>query len=172
MLQRSAGWNLGIAFVPDDARPALPDDLRASTRRARRDRRGRTACCRTSTARRAIRTCSSPTGGFWAIDYDACLYLSRALGPDRPPSTALPSGHLLAGAVVAVVEAPAIDFEALAAPAPEDWLVAAGSDRATLAGRLAGSYASWVTARAAPLHRAARESMVRPTSGGGAAEPG
>ena len=86
-------------------------------------------------------------GGIVAIDYDACLYLSRALGPPRPPATALPPGHLLAGLPLPEPPAPpALDMRALVDPAPAAWLAAAGVDRATLAARLAASYAAWAAA--------------------------
>ena len=97
MLQRSSGWNLGIALFPD-ARPATAADLGAAApEAARRHRPRRCAPRRTSTAPRRTRTCWSPGGRLWAIDYDACLYLSRALGRPRrprprcPPATSSPA---------------------------------------------------------------------------------
>ena len=62
--------------------------------------RGPMRWCRTSTGRRATRTSSSRTGRLRAIDYDACLYLSRALGRAAPADGALPAGHLLDGRAV------------------------------------------------------------------------
>lgn len=173
MLQRSVGWNLGIAFI-EDARPALPEDLAP----------GPTLAAIAASDRflqNVDRTARNPNllvaaGTLRAIDYDACLYLSRALGPDRPPSTALPPGHLLADCALPAVAPPDIDFAALLAPVPEDWLAAAASDRASVAGRLSERYAAWAAACAAPLqpplHPRARAGIVGPTSGGGAAEPG
>lgn len=143
MLQRSTGWNLGIAWIAD-ARPATPDDLVPGP-----------ALAAIAAADRFLqnvdRTARNPNllvagGTLRAIDYDACLYLSRALGPDRAPTPALPPGHLLGGVALPAVAPPAIDFAALVAPAPDDWLAAAGAGRAELAGRLAGRYAAWAAA--------------------------
>jgi hypothetical protein len=145
MLQRSAGWNLGVAFIPD-ARPATAGDLVASP-----------ALAAIAAADRFLqnvdRTARNPNllvaaGALLAIDYDACLYLSRALGPERPPATALPPGHLLAARVLPPVTPPSIDFPALLTPAPADWLAAAATDRAALAERLARRYAAWAAAAA------------------------
>jgi len=82
MLQRSIGWNLAVAFVPD-ARPANPADLEPSP--------GLEAIARADCFLQNVdRTAGNPNllvagGRVVAIDYDASLYLSRALGPARPP---------------------------------------------------------------------------------------
>jgi hypothetical protein len=67
-------------------------------------------------------------GRLWAIDYDACLYLSRALGVPRPAVRTLPEGHLLAGRPPATAP-PELDVAALVAAAPEEWVAAAGTGR-------------------------------------------
>ena len=144
MLQRSWGWNLAVAFVPD-ARPAEPADLAPSP-----------ALAAIALADRFLqnmdRTARNPNllvaaDGIVAIDYDACLYLSRALGPPRPPATAQPPGHLLAGLPLPEPSAPPpLDMRALVDPAPPAWLDAAGVDRETLAAQLAASYAAWAAA--------------------------
>jgi len=145
MLQRSTGWNLGIVYLAD-ARPATPGDLVPGP-----------ALAAIAAADRFLhnvdRTARNPNllvagGALRAIDYDACLYLARALGPERAPTPALPSGHLLDGVDLPAVTAPAIDFAGLVAPVPDDWLAAAGAGRADLAARLAGRYAAWVAASA------------------------
>lgn len=168
MLQRSAGWNLGIAFL-EDARPARPDGLGPDTALA-------AIAASDCFLQNVDRTARNPNllvaaGTLRAIDYDACLYLSRALGPERPPSTALPAGHLLAGLALPAATPPAVDFAALLAPVPRDWLEPAGGDRAAVAARLAARYAAWAAAFAA-LHPPAGAGIVAPTSGGAAAEPG
>ena len=77
MLQRSSGWNLGIAF----ARRRPPGHRR-------RPRAVAGASTRSPAPTRFLanvdRTARNPnllvaSGRLWAIDYDACLYLSRAL---------------------------------------------------------------------------------------------
>jgi hypothetical protein len=141
MLQRSYGWNLGIAYLPD-ARPAsaadiagAPDDILDAIARA------------DAVLQNGDRTARNPNllkaaGRLRAIDYDACLYLSRALGPARPPVTTLPSGHLLAGRTPKG-PLPALDLAALVAAAPAEWIEAAGTDRTGLTGALARYIAAW-----------------------------
>jgi len=171
MLQRSAGWNLGIAYI-EGARPAVPEDLVPGPGLA-------AIAASDGFLHNVDRTARNPNllvaaGTLRAIDYDACLYLSRALGPERPASTALPSGHLLADCALPAVAPPAIDFAAMLGPVPEDWLAAARVGRPSLAERLSARYAAWVAARRSPLqpplHRDAREGIVGPTPGEG--EPG
>lgn len=149
MLQRSTGWNLGIAFLAD-ARPATAADLASDLVSA-----PELAAIAAADAflHNVDRTGRNPNllvagGRLHAIDYDACLYLSRVLGPDRPPVTTLPPGHLLAGHALPPVAPPGIDFGALLAPVPAAWLAAAGSGRAALADRLAARYAAWAAAAA------------------------
>jgi hypothetical protein len=125
MLQRSAGWNLGIAWLPD-ARPASAADLALAPAEvldaiARAD----------ALLANVDRTAKNPNllvsdGRLWAIDYDACLYLSRALA-GRTAGAALPAGHLLAGREPGG-PLPPIGFAALVAGAPRDWIAAAGTD--------------------------------------------
>ena len=141
MLQRSTGWNLGIDVLPD-ARPATPADIAAA------DPEALDAIARADALLQNMdRTAKNPNllvsgGRLRAIDYDACLYLSRALGGTRPPTTTLPPGHLLAGRVVPPGPLPAMDADALAALPPDEWLTAAGTTRPALARALA----AWLTA--------------------------
>jgi hypothetical protein len=148
MLQRSYGWNLGIAYLPE-ARPAGPADLAAALDL---DAIARADCFLQNVDRTARNPNLLAAGGrLWAIDYDACLYLSRALGPPRPPSTALPPGHLLAGRRVPPAAAPAIDFAAALAVVPDGWVAAAGVGRAEIAARLTASLDAWSRAQAAGI---------------------
>lgn len=134
MLQRSGGWNLGIEFLPD-ARPATADDL-AATPAADLDAIARADALLANVDRTAKNPNLLVSGGrLRAIDYDACLYLSRALA-GRPASATLPAGHLLAGREPAG-PLPPLDVPALTAAAPHDWIAAAGTDRAGLTAALA-----------------------------------
>jgi hypothetical protein len=140
MLQRSPGWNLGIAFLPD-ARAAGEADLLPGPALA-------AIAAADCFLQNVDRTARNPNllvsgGTLHAIDYDACLYLSRALGPDRPPSTALPPGHLLADRTLPPVTPPRIDFASLVATTPPDWIAAARVGPVDLAGRLDRSYLAW-----------------------------
>ncbi len=141
MLQRSYGWNLAIAFLPE-ARPVAPEEL-AGLDPALLDAIARAD----AVVQNVDRTAKNPNllmaeGRLWAIDYDACLYLSRALGPPRPPATALPAGHLLAGRAPAG-PLPQLDAAALVAAAPAAWIAATGIDRAGLAAALARYLAAY-----------------------------
>ncbi len=133
MLQRSTGWNLGIEYVPD-ARPVSPAELPGL------DPAALDAIARSDAVLQNVdRTARNPNlliagGRLRAIDYDACLYLSRALGPPRAAVRALPPGHLLAGREGGPI--PPLDATALVAAAPADWVAAAGSDRDGLAAAL------------------------------------
>jgi len=126
MLQRSSGWNLGIDFVPD-ARAGTVADL-ALAPASSLDAIARADALLVN----VDRTAKNPnllvaSGHLWAIDYDACLYLSRALA-GRAASPALPQGHLLAGREPPE-PLPPLDLAALVAPAPEDWIATTGTDR-------------------------------------------
>ncbi len=146
MLQRSSGWNLGIAWV-EDARPATVADIEAAPDL---DAIARSDCF----LQNVDRTRRNPNllvagGRLVAIDYDACLYLSRAIGAPRAPSMALPPGHILAGRPLPRGPMPAIDYRALLATAPAPWVEASGLAAAALADRLTTSLAAWAAANAA-----------------------
>jgi hypothetical protein len=135
MLLRSTGWNLGIDLLPD-ARPATSADIAAAPP-ATLDAIARADALLAN----VDRTARNPNllvsaGRLQAIDYDACLYLSRALAGTRPATAELPPGHLLAGRPLPPRPLPALDAGALAALAPDDWIVASGITRAELAGAL------------------------------------
>jgi hypothetical protein len=135
MLQRSWGsWNLGIAWLPD-AGPVGAEALAAANPAALD-----AIACADALLVNVDRTARNPNlleagGRLWAVDYDACLYLSRALGKRRPAGRDLPAGHLLAGRDVRCPPRP-VDCGALAAAAPEAWVAAGGTDRAGLGASL------------------------------------
>ncbi len=144
MLQRSYGWNLGIAYLPG-AEPAGATEL-AGIDPAVLEAIALADCFLQNVDRTARNPNLLRSGGrVWTIDYGACLYLSRALGRPRPPASGLPPGHLLVGQAIALVAAdlPAIDFGALVATTPPDWIASAGTDPATLAAALSRDYAAW-----------------------------
>ncbi len=134
MLQRSWGWNLGIALIPG-ARPVAAEEV------GRFDAAELGAIAAADALLQNVdRTAKNPNlleaaGRLWAIDYDACLYLSRALGPTRQASRTLPAGHLLAGREKGALP-PVVDVAALVATAPADWIAAARVDRAGLVAAL------------------------------------
>ena len=145
MLQRSFGWTLGIAFLPG-AEPVGAPDL-AGLDPSVLDAIALSDCFLQNVDRTARNPNLLRSGGrVWTIDYGACLYLSRGLGPPRPPSGGLPEGHLLAGRPISPgpLPLPRIDFDALVAGAPSDWLAAAETGPAPLAAALGGDYAAWI----------------------------
>ncbi len=133
MLQRSTGWNLGIGYIAE-ARPVTLAEL------AGLDPDALDAIARSDAVLQNVdRTARNPNllvagGRLHAIDYDACLYLSRALGPPRAAVRTLPPGHLLAGREGGRI--PPLDAAALVSAAPADWIAAAGTDRDGLAAAL------------------------------------
>lgn len=144
LVQRSAGWNLGVALLPDAtpaggselaASPALPAIAAADWFLQNMDRRA------------ANPNLLMAGGRLWAIDFDACLYLARALGQPRPPSPVLPHGHLLAGREAEAAPAVPVDFRPLVARMPADWVAAAGIDAPGLAARLDAAYRDWADMR-------------------------
>lgn len=132
MLQRSTGWNLGIALLPD-ARPATPADIAAAAP-ADLDAIARADALLQNMDRTATNPNLLVSGGrLWAIDYDACLYLSRALSGSHALVPTLPRGHLLAGRPLSTRPLPAFDAVALAALPPQEWLTDSSTTRDKLA---------------------------------------
>lgn len=140
MLQRSWGSNLGVAHVAD-ARPAAPDDV-ASAPAAQVSAIASADCFLANVDRTArnpnllVGPDGGPDGGIVAIDYGACLLVSRALSR-RLGRVALPPGHLLPDA--ALLPIPPLFWAELTADLPEAWIVAAGTDRPALVAAL-GAY--------------------------------
>jgi hypothetical protein len=141
MLQRSTGWNLGIVPFPD-AGPATAPDIAAA------DPADLDAIARADALLQNMdRTATNPNllvsdGRLRAIDFDACLYLTRALAGGRPPTADLPRGHLLAGRPIPAGPRPALDAASLVAAAPDAWIAATGTTRHHLVRALA----TWLAA--------------------------
>ncbi len=132
-VQRSAGRNLGIAYVPNARSATAAEVLAGDT----------TSLSAIAFADRVLqnvdRTAANPNvliddaGRLHAIDYDACLYFDRALGARAPFSFALPARHVLAGLDLPSPHAAApVDVGAIVADAPAAWFAAAGADRETV----------------------------------------
>jgi hypothetical protein len=96
MLQRSYGWNLGIALIPDaaplapDALADLPADFLAHLAFADR------------LLQNVDRTAKNPNllrspEGIFAIDFGSCLFLNRIATRRTSFPFALPQNHFLAG---------------------------------------------------------------------------
>ena len=141
MLQRSNGWNLGIGWLPA-ARPAAAADLAAAPTALDAIARADALLVNVDRTGEEPEPLLVSSGRLWAIDYDACLYsLARSAGRARRRHAAARATSSPAGAPAAA--SPPLDVAGLVAAAPDDWVAAAGIDRATLAARLAASYAAW-----------------------------
>jgi hypothetical protein len=136
LLQRSWGANLGIAYVAE-ARTAGPEDVASAPGAhvaaiASADR----FLANVDRTARNPNLLASPGGGIVAIDYGACLIVSRALS-GRLGGTTLPRGHLLPDA--ARLPIPALPWADMTADLPDTWFVASGTDRPALVAAL-GAY--------------------------------
>ena len=148
MLQRSYGWNLGVAYLPD-ARVAtavelgrLPEGFTARLERADR------------LLQNVDRTVANPNvlidagGQPWAIDFGACLFLDRIVNSTKL-SFALPAGHFLASSPVrAAASLPAPiperdDVRTWIAETPRAWLESIPFDAAALEEELCAYFGAY-----------------------------
>lgn len=143
--QRSAGVNLGVAFIPE------AHDLKAADLAALPGEfLGRLAAV-DALLQNVDRTMANPNvmrdaaGVHWAIDFGACLLLDRLARGALEPRLDLPANHFLAGnealsgpALVRGIAA-ALDATALAAAVeavPDAWLQESAFSRGVLLSRL------------------------------------
>jgi hypothetical protein len=150
LVQRSAGWNLGVRFVPDSRNLAASDlggiSAALLTRLAVSDR----------LLQNVDRTRANPNliadaaGEVWAIDYGACLFLERIIAGRLAPSLRLPPNHFLAGTPFDSEAADALaqavspsEIEACVAAAPAAWLAAVPISPAALTARLSAYVAAF-----------------------------
>jgi hypothetical protein len=143
-VQRSAGSNLGVAFVADAADVTVADlgglPVGFVDRIATAD----------ALLQNVDRTRANPnilrdaTGAHWAIDFGACLLLDRLARGALAPRTELPPKHFLAGSDVtdavrtAAEQVDAAFLEPVMAALPGDWLADFGLSRQALLQRLVG----------------------------------
>ena len=142
-VQRSAGPNLGVAFIADARDLKAPDlaELPASfiQRLAAVD----------ALLQNVDRTAANPnilrdaTGTHWGIDFGACLLFDRLARGALEPRRDLPANHFLAGegrfanAASSVLEAiDKTDLQAIIADLPDAWLDDLGLAHAVLQHRL------------------------------------
>jgi hypothetical protein len=139
-LQRSAGWNLGVAFLADAgpvsiaevaslSRPfvavlATVDDLLQNVDRTEKNRN----------------LLRGADGAIYAIDFGGCLFFQRIIARRTPYRFGLPGNHLLAGrAEGSTGEREAVDPDRVADSVdglPEEWLDGTGMTPAELKSRL------------------------------------
>jgi hypothetical protein len=138
-LQRSVGWNLGVAFIPQ-ARDVQASDLAAVPE---------AFLARLATADALLqnvdRTLANPNllrdeaGTYWAIDFGACLLIERLARGAATLNRTLPRNHFLAGdsrfgplggagSIRLAVE----QVEPAVAAVPEDWMRELGTSRRLL----------------------------------------
>jgi hypothetical protein len=146
IVQRSYGWNLGVAFVPD-ASPATPDAIFS----------GDPLFLKTLfDVDRALsnmdRTTRNPNvlatdQGLVAIDFDACLFLRRAAQGVVPSAFPLPDGHLCTDRHIPAPPRqldPQVVLDALH-EAPVEWLEVFRLDIGQIEANLRTYFAAWNT---------------------------
>ncbi len=125
MVQRSASWNLGIAWIADasevkgDGLDALPEDFAALLAQAD------ALLANVDRPRGNPNILRDASGTHWAIDYEACLFLDRILGGNTDRPSALPVTHFLAGSrydVPPSARLAAAELRTVLDGVPEDWL--------------------------------------------------
>jgi hypothetical protein len=144
IVQRSFGWNLGIAFAEGAAAASAAAVLGADARFLDALANVDQALSNMDRSIRNPNVLATPAR-LVAIDFDACLFLRRAAKGIVPSSFALPPGHLL-GDRDSVEPRPLVDPAILAGAlreAPADWLAALGLDRDALTANLAAYVAAW-----------------------------
>lgn len=142
-VQRSAGANLGVAFIPD------ADDLKAHDLAGLPEPFVDRLAAVDALLQNVDRTAANPnimrdvTGAHWAIDFGACLLIERLARGAGAPRIDLPSNHFLAGktglsrSVRGIAEA--IDparLHTIVAALPDAWLDDLGLAHAALQQRL------------------------------------
>jgi hypothetical protein len=144
LVQRSPGWNLGVALVPEARVVRIEEALGCAAPVLETIARADCLLVNVDRGAENPNMLLSP-GGFWAVDYDACLYLTRALGGTRPPEPRLPEGHFLRARFPFPRKRPPppVDFASLLATAPESWIAAAGRDRGAIAEALDTYARAW-----------------------------
>ena len=144
IVQRSGGWNLGIAYIEHAATASLYDILGAEPH----------FLAALSDVDRALgnmdRSARNPNilahgVTLTAIDFDACLFLRRLARGSVPATFPLPPGHLLEGAMVGSAPRhldPEVLTEALR-EAPEQWTAAIPCGRDVLEAGLVDFAKTW-----------------------------
>lgn len=142
-VQRSPGWNLGIAFI-EDAHPATAEEVRCGDAAFLEaliavDR----ALANTDRTSRNTNVLSSPTG-LVAIDFDACLFLRRAIQGTSPQSHSLWPDHILHQWAASPMQAiPPEPAQLAIQEAPLEWIEAIGFNRSSLASALHRYVTGW-----------------------------
>lgn len=143
-VRRSAGANLGVAFIPD------AHDLKATDLAGLPDEFLARLAAVDALLQNVDRTVANPNimrdaaGAHWAIDFGACLLIERLSRGALEPRRDLPSNHFLAGqscVSYSVREAAEVidplHLQAIVADLPDAWLEDLGLARAVLQLRLA-----------------------------------
>ena len=155
LVQRSAGWNLGVRFIPD-ARDLVEANLAALpklflARLGQVDRLLRNV----DRTRRNPNLLRDDGGAIWAIDHGACLFLDRIVAGRTPYAFDLPANHFLATIPADAVEPangiPADRITAWIEEAPDNWLASIPLSCAVLAERLSAYVDAFATTEAKSL---------------------
>jgi len=145
IVQRSSGWNLGVTFI-SDAVLASPQEAFEGDEAVFLERLVQVDQLLANTDRslRNTNILSSPDG-LVAIDFDACLFLRRAVRDIVPEAFALWPGHLLTGLdrSLPAMAFPAQSMIAAIDEAPAEWIKATGLSADALKSRLIAYGAAW-----------------------------
>ena len=133
-LRRSWGWNLGIGHVEGAALATARDAARLDPRAARAIAASDRFLANVDRTPRNPNLLRRADGGLVAIDYGACLFLTRALA-GRAGAFEHPAGHLLPPAPPAPT--PTLAWRELLDDLPDAWIAAAGTGSAGLTAALA-----------------------------------
>lgn len=142
-VQRSFGWNLGIEFMKG-AQPATSEEVRMGDPAFLEalvavDR----ALTNTDRSDRNPNVLASPNG-LVAIDFDACLFLRRAIHRGTPQDSSLWADHVLQGSDLTPPQMiPVEALDVAVQDAPGEWIEMIGFDRPLLAAALHQYTAAW-----------------------------
>lgn len=144
IVQRSFGWNLGVAFI-EGGTPANPSEVVGGEplfleRLAHVDR----ALTNTDRSVRNTNILASPAG-LVAIDFDACLFLRRAIRGIAPETVELWPNHLLLSreCLLPLSIIPPEPLIAAIDEVPGEWIESTALDRAAMKSRLLTYTTAW-----------------------------
>jgi hypothetical protein len=144
VVRRSAGWNLGLRFIPDES-PLLASDLDALPKEFTSRLRIVDAVLQNVDRTRGNPNLLRSPAGLVAIDFGSCLFLNRIAAGMKAFPFALPSNHFLAGAngsaemedlERSVTTRICTALSSLVEACPDDWLASLPFGREELAARL------------------------------------
>lgn len=145
IVQRSSGWNLGVAFIPN-AEPASPQAVLEGHDYVFLERLAQVDRVLANTDRSFNNTnILRSADGLIAIDFDACLFLRRVARGLVPDTFSLWDDHLLLSRnlMLPALTLPVETLTHALEEAPCEWIEATGLNRQALIAGLAEYAAAW-----------------------------